>query len=259
MKHLLEGNISVKAAILAQRRKVERILVDEKKHDRDTRFILAQAVKQNIPIIKAKREDIDQLACGKTHGGLVAECDQRSFQSIEDYRERSQLFLALVEGIEDPFHFGDMLRSFYAAGCDGVIIPPRNWTSAAGIIAKASAGASEYIDMIVADDMEFILNECKSQQLQIVCALRNEAAVNVYDYQFPAKTVLAIGGAMRGLSKAVSTACDQAVYIPYANDFRNAMSASGSAAILAFEFLRQRQTKAINSANKTRSNSKRQR
>ena len=45
---------------------------------------------------------------------------------------------------------------------------------------------------------------------------------------------------MRGLSKAVTSACDQSVYIPYANDFRNAMSASGSAAILAFEHLRQR-------------------
>ena len=46
MKHILEGNISVKAAILAQRRKVEQILVDEQKHDRDTRFIIAQAAKR---------------------------------------------------------------------------------------------------------------------------------------------------------------------------------------------------------------------
>ncbi len=240
MKHILEGNISVKAALLAKRRKVERVWVDEKKHDRDTRFILTQAVKQDIAIIKTTRTKIDDLAKGKTHGGLLAECGERTYQSLDDYHDRGQLFLALLEGIEDPFHFGDMLRSLYAAGCDGVIIPPRNWTSAAGVIAKASAGASEYIDLIVADDMESLLKQCHHQELQIVCALRNDTAVNVYDYHFPAKTVLAIGGAMRGLSKAVTAACDQAIYIPYANDFRNAMSASGSAAILAFEFLRQR-------------------
>ncbi len=240
MKHILEGNISVKAAILAQRRKVEQILVDEQKHDRDTRFIIAQAAKRGIPVRKMKRTHIDELACGKTHGGLLAECSERSYQSIDDYRDRHQLFLALIEGIEDPFHFGDMLRSFYAAGCDGVIIPPRNWTSAAAVIAKASAGASEYIDLIIADDMESLLAQCHHQHIQVVCALRNETSINVYDYRFPDKTILAIGGAMRGLSKAVTSACDQSVYIPYANDFRNAMSASGSAAILAFEHLRQR-------------------
>lgn len=240
MKYILEGNISVKAALLAGRRNIEHIIVDERKHDRDTRYILAQAAKRGIMITKTRRSYIDERACGKTHGGLLAECGERSYQTIMDYQNRSRLFLALIEGIEDPFHFGDMLRSFYAAGCDGVIIPPRNWTSAAGVIAKASAGASEYIDLIIADDMQALLAQCHRQEMHLICAMRNETALNVYDYHFPRKTVLAIGGAMRGLSKVVTSLCDQAIYIPYANDFRNAMSASGSAAILAFEHLRQR-------------------
>ena len=51
--------------------------------------------------------------------------------------------------------------------------------------------------------------------------------------------ILAIGGELRGLSKVVIEASDQDIYIPYANDFRNAMTAAGSAAILGFERLRQ--------------------
>lgn len=240
MNDQLEGNISVKAALLAGRRKVEHIIVDEQKHDRDTRFILSQAAKQGVPVMKTKRSTIDQQACGKTHGGIIAVCGERRYQSLLDYQDHNELFLALLDGIEDPFHFGDMLRSLYAAGCDGVIIPPRNWTSAAGVIAKASAGASEYIDMIIAKDWQTDLAECHRQGLHLICALRTENAQNVYEYRFPAKTLVAIGGAMRGLSKPIIDACDQAVYIPYANAFRNAMSASASAAILAFEHLRQR-------------------
>jgi len=239
MSYILEGNISVKAAILAKRRCVNKILVDTRKHDKDTRFILLRAKESNIAIEYTTRESIDALAAGKTHGGMIAYCEEREYQTLKKYQGQSDLFLALLEGIEDPFNFGYVLRSLYAAGCDGVIIPKRNWTSAAGIVAKASAGASEYIDLIVADDMETLLKECKKQGITLVCAIRNEHAQNVYDYTFPRSCCLAIGGELRGLSKTVRDANDQAIYIPYANDFRNAMSAASSAAILAFERLRQ--------------------
>lgn len=240
MSHILEGNISVKASILAQRRVVTHIVVDEAKHDKDTRFILHRAKERHIPITTMKREEIDALASGKTHGGLIAECEDRSYQTLDKYMNKETVFLALIEGVEDPFNFGYVLRSLYAAGCDGVLIPPRNWTSAAGVVTKASAGASEYIDLIIADDISNQLQQLKAHDISLVCALRNDSSINVYDYTFPDRVCLAIGGELRGLSKAVQNASDQNIYIPYANEFRNAMTAASSTAILAFEHLRQK-------------------
>lgn len=239
MNQILEGNISVKAAILAEQREIQQIMIEKKKYNRDTRFILNQAMKRNIKIQECTRDEINQLASGKTHGGILAVCGNRKYQSIESYAQKENAFLALLEGIEDPFNFGYVIRALYAAGCDGVIIPPRNWNSAAGVVAKASAGASEYIDMILANPMEQLILDCQKQNFAIVCALRSEHSVNVYEYQFPKKMILAIGGELRGLSSVVKQASDQDIYIPYANDFRNAMTAASSAAILGFERLRQ--------------------
>lgn len=239
MNQILEGNISVKAAILAEQREIQQIMIEKKKYNRDTRFILNQAMKRNIMIQECTRDEIDQLANGKTHGGILAVCGDRKYQSIDSYKQKENAFLALLEGIEDPFNFGYIIRALYAAGCDGVIIPPRNWNSAAGVVAKASAGAAEYINMILADQMEQLILDCQKQQFTIVCALRSEHSVNVYEYQFPKKMILAIGGELRGLSSVVKQASDQDIYIPYANDFRNAMTAASSAAILGFERLRQ--------------------
>ena len=59
---------------------------------------------------------------------------------------------------------------------------------------------------------------------------------NIEDTQF----LIAIGGEMRGLSAGVLATCEQNIYIPYANDFRNALNAAGAAAALGFEVLRQR-------------------
>ncbi len=46
---------------------------------------------------------------------------------------------------------------------------------------------------------------------------------------------------MRGLSSSVLKEADQNIFIPYANDFRNALNAAGASAALSFEILRQRQ------------------
>lgn len=243
MKQILEGNISIKAAILAEKRVIHEIMLEKKKYSRDTRFILHQAMKRNITIHECTRDEIDHLACGKTHGGMIAICEERSYQSIQMYENKETAFLALLEGIEDPFNFGYVIRALYAAGCEGIIIPPRNWNSAAGVVAKAGAGASEYINMIIADHMSEMLQACKKQHFSLVCALRSDHSVNVYEYTFPKKMILAIGGELRGLSTAVKQASDQDIFIPYANDFRNAMTAAGSAAILGFERLRQQRIK----------------
>lgn len=238
MEYIVEGNISVKAVLLAEKRPVFKIIVDQKKRDKDTSYILRKAKEKGILIETKTREEIDMLAEGKTHGGLLAFCGERSFQTLKELQSNDQLFLALIEGVEDPFNFGYVLRTLYAAGCDGIIIPPRNWTSAAGVVTKSSAGASEYCNLIVAEDMESLLHELKETNISLVCGQRNDA-ISLYDYTFPNRVCIAIGGEMRGLSKLVQVNSDQNVYIPYRNDFRNAMTAAASTAIFAFEYVRQ--------------------
>ena len=45
---------------------------------------------------------------------------------------------------------------------------------------------------------------------------------------------------MRGLSKEVINMMNGHIYIPYANDFRNALNASSATSVIAYEILRQR-------------------
>ncbi len=53
--YIVEGNISVKAVLQAKRRVVQRIVVDAKKKDKDTSYILRLAKKQGITIQAAQR------------------------------------------------------------------------------------------------------------------------------------------------------------------------------------------------------------
>ena len=239
--YLLEGKISVKAALASPYRIVKEILIDDKKKDRDTTFIMHRAKEANIVIKRCKREEIDVVCEGKTHGGIAAYVEERIFQKIDEVLN-DKGFLALIEGVEDPFNFGYILRSLYAAGCDGIIMPERNWTSAASTLAKSSAGASELLKMVVSNDFEETLQILKKHNYKIVCANRNDRSIEMYDYDFTQKVCICIGGEKRGLSKIIEENSDQDVYIPYNTDFRNALSAASASTILAFEIMRQRRT-----------------
>ncbi len=236
---IFEGAISVKAAILAQKRNVFELIVDKDKKDKNTNFILNEAKRRNIKIRLCSKDEINELASGKTHGGIICYASERKTEKISKYLKDSDAFICVLEGIEDPYNFGYCLRSLYAAGCSAVIVNQRNWSSAADVIAKSSAGASEYIAICSVENMQETLNEVKKAQFQIYCAQRSDA-ISLYEANFTSKVCLAIGGEMRGLSKVVLEASDQNIYIPYEYDFRNALNASSATSVIAFEIYRQK-------------------
>ena len=138
---LLEGNVSVKAAILGNHRKVEKLYYDKHKNDKDLNFILHRAKEKGIPCMPLEREEINAMATGRTHGGLVADASSRVYQELSECMHGKTPFLVLLEGVEDPFNLGYIIRTLYSAGCDGLILPRHDWASAESTIVKSSAGA----------------------------------------------------------------------------------------------------------------------
>lgn len=236
---ILEGAISVKAALEAGRRECYEIVTDGRKPDRNRNYILNLAKSKGIKITEATPDRISELAGGTSHGGLLAIAGERTYQQIGDLLSHPLPFLALLEGIEDPFNFGGALRSLYAAGVTGVLVPERNWCSAAGVVTKASAGASEFLKIAAISDWDQTLTEIKRHGVRILCAERKNA-VSLYESNLTGPLLLVFGGEMRGISAKILKHSDQNVFLPYGSDFRNALSANSAAAVFAFEAYRQR-------------------
>ncbi len=234
-----EGKVSVKALLLAKKREVIEVWVDKNKDDKDTHFICSVAKRNAIPLLQKTREEIDAVASGKTHGGVICFAKNRKYQNLAACLSVKKPFIALIEGIEDPFNLGYVLRTLYSAGCSGVLMNSRDWSSVDPVITKSSAGASEYINVCMVEDLSKAIQDCKEAGCICYSAMRKEA-ISYYDADFNQPLLLAVGGEMRGLSKVVLQASDQNIYIPYANDFRNALNASSAVAALSFEVVRQR-------------------
>ena len=133
----------------------------------------------------------------------------------------------MIQGIEDPYNFGYSLRSLYACGCDGIILPERNWMSAAGVVARSSAGASELIPIYTADP-EDAVDLFRTAGYQILCAGIRDS-VSLFDETFRFPVLLVIGGEKRGISRKLLDKADQIVRIDYGRSFRGSLSAASAA------------------------------
>ncbi len=244
----LEGMISIKAAILSKRYAVEQVWIDVKKRDHDTAFLLKRCQERNIRVQRLEREEMDTMASGRTYGGLLADVRNRVYQSLEECFPHDLMpFLVLLEGVEDPFNLGYVMRALYCAGCTGLILPVRNWAHAEGTILKSSAGAGAYMNVVCMDPLTAV-EECKKKGLYVYAAMRKKAiAYTQGNYTRP--ILLCIGGEMRGLSAGVLEKVDQHIDIPYAREFHNALNAAAAGAVLGFEVNRQRHIDRLEQTN----------
>lgn len=239
MEQFVEGVLSTKAVIEAQKRDVHKILISQKKRSRNLSYLIRIAREQNIEIEFCDVSELEKYTDSQSHGGVLALVSQRRYDTIKEMLSHDKPFIAVLEGIEDPFNFGYCLRSLYAAGCHGVIVTERNWSEVVNVVTKSSAGASEFINLYASEDLEASIKHLKEKGLVMYAANRADAS-SLYETQFNDALILAIGGEKRGLSKKVAALADHNIYIPYANDFRNAINGSSATAIVSFEIFRQR-------------------
>ena len=236
----IDGAISVKSVIENESRDIKCVYISEKKlSDRNFRYIASKAKEKNIKTVAVSPDFFLNGSFGKTNGGIAAEVSNRRYSDAENFLSEKNPFIAIIEGVEDPYNFGASLRSFAAAGATGIVLPERNWMNAAATVIKSSAGASEMLPTAVLGDFEPFLKKAAGQGFEIIAADRKDAS-NLFETDLTKPIILAIGGEKRGLSKKISDNVTKRVFIPYGSNFRNSLGTAAAAAVFSFEILRQR-------------------
>ena len=243
---IFEGMVSIRAIIAGidsgiNSRRIEKIIYSKdrtKKIYKELGYLKAVSKQYGFVVEESDDETIESLCVGNSHGGLLCICSDRSYNSVDELSEVDRSgFYALIEGIEDPYNFGYAIRSLYAAGCDGIILSERNWMSAAGVVCRASAGASERIK-IYSGEVGRALENLALLNYKIVCA-QEDGREELFSADLSKPICLVVGGERRGVSNKVLDLATSTVAIPYGREFRASLSAASAATIFAYEILRQ--------------------
>ena len=241
MDHL-EGRQSVLAALQARQRRFQVILIAHGSHTEKLQDVLDLASELAVPIKQVERSELDSLAHGQTHGGVLAIASAKPLLSepgllnLIDSATAPPLLL-LLEGVDDARNLGFTLRSAEAMGAAAVLIKKHLWDFDPVEIARPASGAYERLPLVQFEDVE-LLKQLQRRAIQIhgcIAGVRQ----TIYDADLTRPTLLAIGGEKRGLSAAVRNLCDQLVTIPTTGG-PSSLALSHAAAIVLSEANRQR-------------------
>ncbi len=242
---LFEGIISVRTVVGAMQsgglndRRITRVYVGRsraEKQRKELSWLKMRGAELGFEVETVSEDYIDGMTVGSSHGYIAAEATGRTLPFLDGRAVSGRKFLAMLDGIEDPYNFGYALRSLYAAGADGIVLGERNWMSASGIVARSSAGTSELLDVFVSDpyDAAVLL---KREGFRVVCADLRQS-VSVFDADLSLPLFLIVGGEKRGISRRVLETSDLNIRIDYGRDFDGSLSSASAATVAAFEILR---------------------
>lgn len=205
--------------------------------------ILNLAKDKRIPVESVERYVLDRLVPNGNNQGVIAYTASKEYVSLDDLivvsREKNETPLyVILDGIEDPQNLGAILRTAEAAGVHGVIVRSRRAVGLTPTIAKASAGAIEYVPVARVVNIAQTIETLKKHGVWVVgIDMAGKSDYTKVDFKLP--TAIVIGGEGKGLSELVRKRCDLMAFIPMRGKI-SSLNASAAAAVVIYEALKQR-------------------
>ncbi len=186
---------------------------------------------------------VDELTrrCGKLeHQGLMARMPPFPYATVDDVwrQAKSPVLYLVLDGVEDPFNYGAMIRSAEVFAADGIFVGTQHQSDVTAQVARSSAGAVNYVPIVQTGSLHEQLRDLRARGVRTVAASEKaDRAPAVFD--FAQNCALIIGGEGRGVSDELRSQCDASVGIPQSGRV-GSLNAAVATGILLYEIRRQR-------------------
>lgn len=238
----LEGRNALQEA-LKSGRAVDKVFIADGDIDKGLQRLAAQAKEAGAVIVPVDRRKLDAMSFTRSHQGVIALTAAHEYYTIDDILEEAASrgeapLIVICDELSDPHNLGAIMRSAECAGAHGVIIPKRRSVGLTATVAKASAGAMEYMKVARVTNISAAMQELKDKGVWIY-GTAAEGSRPMYEADLKGAAAIVIGNEGVGMSQLVTKNCDVTVHIPMAGRI-SSLNASAAASILLYEAVRQR-------------------
>lgn len=245
MNNSIIYGINPVAAALKSGRAVEKIFVSADNKNPRLQLLLKNARQKNIPVQFIPSSALKRKTNSEKHQGIIAILTAHSVLDLDELLYKSRLqkdppILALLDGIEDPHNLGAIIRSAEGAGLSGMIIQQRHSAPLSSVVTKASAGAVSYFPIARVGNLAQAVDRLKQEGFWIVGS-DERSDINYWDLPLAEQTAIIVGNEGKGIRRLLKEKSDYLVRIPMYGKTES-LNASVAAALLFYEFRRQRET-----------------
>jgi 23S rRNA (guanosine2251-2'-O)-methyltransferase len=214
----------------------------------DTSGIVAEIAEladaQHVPVRWVPRGRLDAAARTDAPQGVLAfaaPVPEAALDQLARVRgEHGRVpFLLVLDGVTDPHNLGALLRSAESAGATGVVVPRHRAAHITPTVAKAAAGAIEYLPIALVPGVPAALASLADAGVWTV-GLDAQATTRLWDLELATEPVaLVLGSEGKGLSRLAAARCDVLVAIPQAGHTES-LNVAAAGALACFEVARRR-------------------
>ena len=226
----IENNVSINKLFISKSAKGDII---------STIFRLAR--KKGIVFSFLDSKEIDRKG-GDKNQGVVAFVSATEYLSIDELLEiaadnkknNKNTRFCILDSITDPHNVGAIIRSAYAFGIDGVIIPKRNCCPINSTVVKASAGSASLMNIANINNIVDTMKILKDNGFWCMGAdIDGEDIKSFVNNQKDTDLCIVLGSEGKGMKRLVKENCDYIVKIPFVRDF-DSLNVSCAASIIFY-------------------------
>ena len=238
----LEGRNALQEAIRSGRT-LDKVFIADGDTDKGLQRLAAQAKEAGAVIVPVDRRKLDAMSFTKAHQGVITLAAAHEYATIEEILEEAatrgeNALIVICDELTDPHNLGAIMRSAECAGAHGVIIPKRRSVGLTATVAKASAGAVEYMKVARVTNINAAIQTLKDNGVWVF-GTAAEGSIPMYKADLTGPAAIVIGNEGDGMSPLVRKNCDVMIHIPMKGRI-SSLNASAAASILLYEAVRQR-------------------
>jgi len=189
-----------------------------------------------FPVETVSAHELDELTGSRDHQGVAVQVDPFRYAPEEEVLAAD--LVVVLDEVTDPRNLGAVARSALAAGAGGLAVPRHRAAAVTPAAVKASAGATEHLDISHVVNVAAFLGALKQEGFWVYGAA-GEAEQPYTSLDYTGKVALVFGSEGKGLRPLVKKSCDLCVSIPV-RDPLDSLNVSVAAALLLYEARRQR-------------------
>jgi len=234
----VEGRRAVLELLRAGRRAVRSVVVSSSVRDDPGLAEIRELAAGALKVVDADR--IDALARTDVPQGVIATAAPLRAADVDDLLRDPSAFVVALDGVTDPRNLGAVLRVAETAGATGIVLPRHRSAHITPVVAKAAAGAIEYLPIAIAGGIPNALERARRAGCWTIGLDASAADRSLFDLDLADQPlVLVLGSEGRGLARLTSARCDVLVSIPMRGAIES-LNVSAAAALACHEIGRRR-------------------
>jgi len=237
------GIHAVTTALQRDAKRIKGMWAQKGRTDAKIQKLLDLASAEKIRVEWAGRKELDAMADGGVHQGIVVVCEPiqtKNEQFLDAMLEKldEPAFLLVLDGVTDPHNLGACLRTADAAGVHAVIAPKDKSAPLNATASKVACGAAEVVPYVLVTNLARTLKDLQQRGVWIT-GTAGEAEVMVYDADLKGPMALVMGAEGKGMRRLTREHCDHLIKIPMAGEV-SSLNVSVATGVCLFEAVRQR-------------------